>query len=217
MNITERKEKEKAERRKEILNAAREVFFRLGFEHTSMEKVAETATLAKGTLYLYFKSKDELYISLVEEGTQLLNEMMKSAIDSEVDVLDKLKATARAYFHFTDKHRDYWRIFMMMDMGAMESKVDAEKLQQFREMRRASISTIENLILEAQAKGLLRSDVSSKDLMLMLWAATLGAVIMSVEKCSKLDMTLDLPPETFVTEVANMLLDGMSNKMETNK
>ena len=61
MGITERKEREKLQRREDILNAAERVFFSKGHKNSTMDDVAEEAELSKGTLYLYFKSKEGFY------------------------------------------------------------------------------------------------------------------------------------------------------------
>ena len=60
MGIAERKEREKEHRRNTILDAAEEVFFSKGINLATMDEVAERAELSKGTLYLYFKNKEEL-------------------------------------------------------------------------------------------------------------------------------------------------------------
>ena len=64
MSIYQRKEREKENRRQQILIAARRVFIEKGYRNATMENVAMEAELCAGTLYLYFKSKEELFASL---------------------------------------------------------------------------------------------------------------------------------------------------------
>lgn len=64
MGVTERKAREKARRRQEILDAAKKVFTAKGFAGATMEEIAQGAELSPGTLYLYFRNKIELYASL---------------------------------------------------------------------------------------------------------------------------------------------------------
>lgn len=64
MGIQERKERERERRRQQIMVAAKRVFLSKGFNKTTMEDIAKDAELSPGTLYLYFKNKDELYASL---------------------------------------------------------------------------------------------------------------------------------------------------------
>ncbi len=64
MSIRDRKEREKEMRRRQIQDAAKELFIHKGFHSTTMEEIAQKAELSPGTLYLYFKNKGELYFSL---------------------------------------------------------------------------------------------------------------------------------------------------------
>ena len=73
MGIQERKEREKERRRQQIIVAAKRVFSEKGFNRATMEDIAQQAELSPGTLYLYFKNKDELYASLSLRILQYLN------------------------------------------------------------------------------------------------------------------------------------------------
>ncbi len=64
MGIQERKNREKERRRQQIIIAAKKIFSSKGFHKTTMEDIAKKAELSPGTLYLYFKNKDELFASL---------------------------------------------------------------------------------------------------------------------------------------------------------
>lgn len=64
MGIQERRERERERRRQQIMVAAKNVFFKKGLSRSTMEDIAKEAELSAGTLYLYFKNKDELYASL---------------------------------------------------------------------------------------------------------------------------------------------------------
>src|SRR5580704_16492842 len=67
-------------RRAGILKAARKVFARHGFDGATMDDVAEASSIAKGTLYLYFKSKRQIYLGVLKEDLQLLREETARAI-----------------------------------------------------------------------------------------------------------------------------------------
>jgi AcrR family transcriptional regulator len=78
MGIQERKRREREQRRQQIVSAARKVFSNKGFTKTTMEDIAREAELSPGTLYLYFKNKDELYASLsVEVLEHLYHELRR--------------------------------------------------------------------------------------------------------------------------------------------
>ncbi|MBT8371370.1 MAG: TetR/AcrR family transcriptional regulator [Deltaproteobacteria bacterium] len=103
MGIQERKEREKERRRQQIMVAAKRVFSDKGFNRATMEDIAQEAELSPGTLYLYFKNKEELYASLSLRILQYLlirvehvnddkdagpNEKLKSLMDAMYDVYE---------------------------------------------------------------------------------------------------------------------------------
>ncbi|MHB8896387.1 MAG: TetR/AcrR family transcriptional regulator, partial [Candidatus Geothermincolia bacterium] len=67
MSVVDRKQKEKLQRRTSIIDAAKELFSQKGYQATTMDEIAEKAELSKGAVYLYFESKDDLYVSLIVE------------------------------------------------------------------------------------------------------------------------------------------------------
>jgi AcrR family transcriptional regulator len=77
MGIQDRKRREREYRRRQITDAARKVFSNKGFTKTTMEDIAREAEVSPGTLYLYFKNKDELYASLSVEVLTHLYETLK--------------------------------------------------------------------------------------------------------------------------------------------
>ncbi len=103
MGIQERKEREKERRRQQIMVAAKRVFSNKGFNKATMEDIAQEAELSPGTLYLYFKNKEELYASLSLRILQYLlirvehvneekdsgpEEKLKSLVDAMYDVYE---------------------------------------------------------------------------------------------------------------------------------
>ena len=65
MTIAERKEREKEQRRMQIISAAEKLFFQSGYDQVSMEEIAREAELSKGTIFFYFKNKEALFITIV--------------------------------------------------------------------------------------------------------------------------------------------------------
>jgi AcrR family transcriptional regulator len=91
MGIQERKEREKERRRQQIMVAAKRVFVEKGFGGATMEDIAREAELSAGTLYLYFKNKNELYASLTLRVLQYLNIRLEHlSNDKESDLRGKI-------------------------------------------------------------------------------------------------------------------------------
>lgn len=104
MGIAERREREKEQRQKEIIDAAERIFFAEGVENSTMGEVAAAAELSKGTLYLYFENKNDLYHAIVLRGLNIMFDMFEKAVAKEEKGIEKLSALGQAYFEF---HRQF--------------------------------------------------------------------------------------------------------------
>ncbi len=90
----ERKQQERQARRRRIQRAARTVFAEKGYAKTSIEQIAREASLSVGAIYLYFRSKEDLYVSLLEETLELFDaEMTQIRNRTDLKVDDKLRQT----------------------------------------------------------------------------------------------------------------------------
>jgi AcrR family transcriptional regulator len=99
MGIQERKEREKERRRQQIIVAAKRVFSEKGFNKATMEDIAQEAELSPGTLYLYFKNKEELYASLSLRILQYLHIRVEHVNKEEgLDAEQKLDALIEAMY-----------------------------------------------------------------------------------------------------------------------
>jgi len=94
-----------------ILKAARKVFARHGYDGATMDDVAEACSIAKGTLYLYFKSKREIYLGVLKEDLQSLREETGRAIETATSAEGRIRAFIATRFDFCQRHRDSFRIY----------------------------------------------------------------------------------------------------------
>lgn len=97
MGINERREREKAERRKTILNAARDLILERGVERVSMEDIARKAEFSKATVYLYFPGKDVLLNEISEEAARVYLEHFRPISESGLTGIAALKCFWRGY------------------------------------------------------------------------------------------------------------------------
>ena len=91
MGIYERKQREKEYRKKEIISAARKVFSNKGYNAATMEEIASEAELSPGTLYLYFKNKEELHTFLSIEILKYLADEIQKVVSRDISVLEKIE------------------------------------------------------------------------------------------------------------------------------
>jgi AcrR family transcriptional regulator len=126
-----RRQKERADREKTILAAAREVFFQDGIHHATVDSIAAKAEVAKGTVYLYFRSKETLLAHLVLEGLDSLYARLERAYDEGAphSAEARLRRLAAAYFDFYMEEPDYFRLLMAFDRGQFRESISPELYQ----------------------------------------------------------------------------------------
>src|SRR4051794_12365557 len=93
-------ETHKARRREEILAHAARVFAARGFPGTDVQAVADAVGVAKGTLYLYFASKEELFLAAVDQGMKDLKAFVDAAVEGAADPLEVIRKAVFAYLRF---------------------------------------------------------------------------------------------------------------------
>ena len=98
-------------RRNELLTAARAIFGKKGFHDASIDEIAETAEVAKGTVYLYYKSKKELYLEALRFGVESLNKELRSRADRPGTCFETLRVLTETKIHFFEENRDFFRIY----------------------------------------------------------------------------------------------------------
>lgn len=99
-------------REAEILQAARQVFARRGFAEASMEEIAQAAGLAKGTLYLYYESKRELYKAALRAGLAQLADAVERAVTAAPSLAASIEAFVTTKVAYFDEHRDFFRMYL---------------------------------------------------------------------------------------------------------
>jgi AcrR family transcriptional regulator len=98
-------------RRGEILDAARRVFARKGFARAGIGEIAREAGIAKGTVYLYFRSKDAVYWAALGAGMRELHGEATRQVRAAPDTEGKIRAFAETKLNYFDVHRDFLRIY----------------------------------------------------------------------------------------------------------
>ncbi len=155
MGIRERKERERERRRQQIIVAAKRVFSDKGFSKSTMEDIAKEAELSPGTLYLYFKNKDELYASLSLRILQYLIIRLEHVNgNDEMSPVQKVEALNEAMFDVYEF--DPLIIINMFHLQSSETlkNLSDELLGEIEELSRKSLGMIAGIFQEGIDKGI---------------------------------------------------------------
>src|SRR5512135_2087611 len=93
-------------RHEEILEAARRVFAQKGFRDTSVDEIAQAAGVAKGTVYLYYSSKEAIYTAALEDGLRRLIDDVRARMGAAAGLREKIRAFVATKLAHFDQHRD---------------------------------------------------------------------------------------------------------------
>lgn len=154
MGIKERKEREKERRRQQIIVAAKRVFSKKGFNKATMEDIARESELSPGTLYLYFKNKEELYASLTLRILYFQNIRVEQVIkETDVDPESKLKRLMDAMFDVYEF--DPLIIINMFHLQSSESlkNLSEELLLEIKTINHQVLKNVASIFAEGVDKG----------------------------------------------------------------
>lgn len=114
MGTKERREREKLQRRQQIVEAAEQCYREYGFEGSTMDNIAEKAELSKGTLYLYFENKQEIFWALGMQASNELAETLEQDLKQYQTGMAKIRAINDRVISFFHDNRDYLEIVRIM-------------------------------------------------------------------------------------------------------
>src|ERR1043165_6503463 len=124
-NAQERKAQERQARRRRIQEAARTVFAEKGYAGASIELIARAAQLSVGAIYLYFRSKEDLYVSLVED-TLMAFDVEMGRVREDVEVSSRLRATWDILVQWAERDAEGPRILRLLAQPAIRPQLSDE-------------------------------------------------------------------------------------------
>jgi AcrR family transcriptional regulator len=181
MGINERREREREEVRGRILDAARELFARDGYEAVTMRKIAEAIEYSPTAIYLHFKDKESLVRELCLADFDSLAKAFQR-IAREPDPLERLRKVGLAYADFALEHPNHYRLMFMTPHPA-PVKDDEAVAQRKGNPEADAYAFLLATVAEAIEKGLLRPELKDPHLVAQAaWAGVHGVVSLHVAK-----------------------------------
>lgn len=212
MGIIERKEREKEMRREEIIDAAQEIFFTKGLASATMDEIAEKAELSKGTLYLYYKSKEDLYLAVAMRGSDIMYSLFVEATTPDKPILQRIADLGEAYFEFFRKHRDYFRMYQYLENSQLHKQVSQDMLSYCANHDSKIWKLVMDLIKQGVDEGLLEADLDPAQAAIILWSSGNG-LMRQIDRDDlywKEHMKVDL--EATMRKSYQLILEGMMTK-----
>src|SRR5512136_3061599 len=142
-------------KRQVIIDAAIEVFSRNGFQSSTIFQIARRANVAEGTIYQYFKNKEDLFFSIPVEKTREFCAGLELHLQGMAGPFNKIRKFIWYYLYFFKTNPEYGRI-LMLEMRVSRTFVKTKTYSFLRK----STSEILEIIREGQEEGVIRTDAN---------------------------------------------------------
>lgn len=170
-----RRERQKIRRREEILDAAERVFGEKGPSAATMDDVAEAAEVSKGTVYLYFESKDDLFVALTHRPMDAVLARFAELVQDDVDGLTLIRRLIDTHQATIHAHASQMRLAIASICGSFEPDPDTPSLRHYGKR----IGTLQATYLGAIQRGIqdgsLKPGLDPHEVAAALWAGMFGA------------------------------------------
>jgi TetR/AcrR family fatty acid metabolism transcriptional regulator len=188
-----------------IQDATMRVIGRKGMSAATMQEIAEEAGVAKGTIYLYFRDRDELVEKTFESAMKQLVERIDAALDLDVPFEQKIRSMMSAQFAFFGENREFFRLYLSMRMPEGPMARQRRQKQQCAPQFRARAEKLGKLLADAMDRGEVRR-VDPYKLALFIIE---GSAAVILER-----LTEDAPPDPDqdVDLLAGLILDGIRKR-----
>lgn len=191
-----RKERDKLRNKEAILEAAVHLFAQKGFVETKLEDVAALAEFGKGTLYNYFKNKDDLLLSAFDYAVENVLNFLYEQLASVEDPLDRIRLIANSQFNYYRENTDFMNVITSNHQVLMNHARSQAVFDRFQDLKKL-------VVIEMQAAidaGHLRPGKAAH------YASYLSGMIHSqVRSCNSGEMKMD---DISADEIIDIFLNG---------
>src|SRR3974390_3229444 len=129
--IQVRKERERAAREELILDHAQQTLLLDGFQNLNLDELAEAVEYSKGTLYLHFKTKEDIALAVVTRALKERADFFERALGFQGRSREQARAIGFACCHFAEAYPDYYNVEMMLKSQSFWEKADEVRQHQY--------------------------------------------------------------------------------------
>ena len=203
MAVTKRLAK-KEEKHRLILETAERLIKEKGLNSINMDELAISTNLAKGTLYLYFKSREEIIAALALKARILLLKAFEKAVAKSDDAVEQLKLVILANYHFLKKNALYYELVSFYEINERDTETE--------EMRMVSgkiIVLIISIIERGQREGRIDEKINPSVLSFSMWGMTVGVMQLLEVKAAAIKSQKHLTEKDILTNFIHIFEKGI--------
>ena len=198
--------KRKEKKRENILEVAAELFSKKNYHEVMMDDVARLTDVAKGTVYNYFSSKEELYFTIMNTKLGHLNSSLKNKIAKEISVIDSLHTYTIQFYMFMMKYQNFFLMYQKEYLNA-----ENEFCEELRTLNDELKSILSGIIYKGKRENQFR-DVDESFAVQLVLGSIFGAVQRGIENKYSGDKLADEREKVF-----DFVLHGLYSGFSNNK
>ena len=174
MGTSDRRAREKDAKRRAILSAAIRCFGEKGYDGTTLDEVGRRAEVAKGTLYLYFKSKADLFASLLlKQGFDVFIETLEHELTSCKDFPSALEAFSRVFQNLClEGNKEIFEFFLQLDRGDISRDLSPDLREEARRRMEPMLDQLASFLRNGRKSA--KREAEGRQIALVLWALCIG-------------------------------------------
>jgi len=176
LNSEARRKKEKENRKNAILKAARKLFFDRGFKSVTVDSIASKAELSKGSIYLYFDSKEEIYTQILIADTMEFHKSISNFSTIEAPASSLLIDFAKVYVDYFLNDQELFRIFMNFMLRAEQMNLTNEQHNHLIGMTNENIQIIAQILQKGIDSGEFSPGINVRHSQNAIWGLLNGII-----------------------------------------
>ena len=208
MGLEERRQREKEARKNTILKAARKLSFEKGFKSVTVESIAKKAELSKGAIYLYFNSKEDIYVQILLKEIDRFSSYLNDIFESGDSAAEMLKNFSTIYTDAFLKDRDLFRILTSFMLHTSEMNFSEKIAEQIIAATLATTDILEKIFRLGMEQGEFSNRINPKNLKSVVWGLLNG--ILSLHLFIGKEATKEERIRSAVEESMTVFLRGLS-------
>ena len=196
----------KSDREEQIIEAADHVLTNVGAHDFTIDKVVAHLGVAKGTIYKYYNSKDDVLAAMSVKALQILLDYFKAAVDKENELLEALQALIMAFYKYYLKYPRYFELFIYMERPDFHSNI-----QGYLSISLELKKYFTEHLVRCQSAGLIKKDLDPSYCTYMIWGSCMGLMNFIEAKKVFIDEIEKLKQEDLLKLYSEILVAGMKN------
>jgi AcrR family transcriptional regulator len=172
----ERRKKEKENRKNTILKAARKLFFDKGYKAVTVDSIAAKAELSKGSIYLYFKSKEEIYVQILITDNIEFHKSISDFYHKNEPASELLLEFARIYVDYFLYDNELFRMFMAFMIRADQMHLNKEQYNHLLRISNDNIQIIAEILQKGVDSGEFSSTINVRQGQNAIWGLLNGII-----------------------------------------